>query len=359
MAKTKRVTAKDVAAYAGVSPTTVSLILNGQKGFPEETSHRVLEACRALGYERSTAYASSNVDSKVLLAVAPSYSNLYYVHLMEAMERRAKELGYCLLTFDTFWEMKQENRIMQVGNSFPFAGILFVYPSENDMLLQQTVWNKPVVYIYDKNLHTSANVLGIDNVHAGEIAAEHLIDLGHERIAFLTSTLATKQVIRIRRYQGLRDAFAKRGFDPDQSVFLCSPDTENLQLKTHVEGYDLGYLLMKRMIARHENITGVVAVNDMMALGAMDAIADAHLRVPQDYSIIGYDNVSSSKLNGVSLTTVDCFAMQTGISAVDILVRQIETGSELSLMQEDSSGVTRVEYFPRLIVRRSTGPLKK
>lgn len=361
MMKEKRVTAKDVAKHAGVSPATVSMILNGSGDgrFPEKTRLRVLDACKELGYTKSGSQKAAAMGDRVLAAITPSFSNLYYVHLVEAMERRAKELGYCLLTFDTFWEMDQENRIMQVCNSFPFAGILFVYPSENEVLLQQTVWNKPIVYVYDKNLHTSANVLGVDNVRAGEMVAEYLLGLGHERIVFLTSTLETKQVIRIRRFQGLQNAYAANGYDPGRSVLLCSPDTENLSVKTKVEGYELGYFLMKRLIERQEDVTAVVAVNDMMAFGAMDAISDTGKRVPQDYSVIGYDNVSSSSYRGVSLTSVECYSAQTGREAVDILVRKIESGSELSLPEEDPRGVTRVEYFPRIIQRKTTGPRRK
>lgn len=358
MAKEKRVTAKDVAQLAGVSPATVSMILSGrgEAKFPEKTRRRVVEACNTLGYIRTgnTRY----MDDKVLMAITPSFSNLYYVRLVEAMERRAKELGYILLSFDTFWEMEQEKRILQICNSFPFAGILFVYPSENEVLLQQTVWNKPIVYVYDKNLHTSANVLGVDNIRAGAMVAEYLLELGHRRIAFLTSTLKTRQVIRIRRFEGLRKAFAEAGQDPE-NVVLCSPDTEDLGMKTTPEGYELGYLLMKKLIERKADVTGIVAVNDMMAFGAMDAIADAGKRVPQDYSVVGYDNVGVAKYKGVGLTSVECYSAQTGREAVDILVKRIESGNTLSVMEDGPDGITRVEYFPKLVVRRSTGPRKK
>ena len=357
MQKKPRVTAKDVAKLADVSTATVSMILNGQSGkFPEKTCRRVLDACNELGYVKGSAIKTAGLDQKVLVAITPSLSNLYYVHLVEAMEKRAKELGYGMLAFDTFWEMEQEQRILHICNSFPFAGVLFVYPSENEILLQQTVWNKPIVYVYDKNLHTSANVLGVDNIRAGEMVAEYLLNLGHERIAFMTSTLETKQVIRIRRFQGLQNYYREQGYDPAESVVLCSPDTEDLGKTVPHEGYELGYLLMKQLIKRQEPVSAVVAVNDMMAFGAMDAITDSGLRVPQDYSVVGYDNVSTSKYKGVSLTSVECYSTQTGREAVDILVKKIEGGS---MIPEDSpDGITRIEYFPKLIVRKSTGPQK-
>lgn len=356
MQKKSKVTAKDVARLADVSTATVSMILNGQSGkFPEKTCRRVLDACNELGYVKGGGIKTTGLDDKVLVAITPSLSNLYYVHLVEAMEKRAKELGYGMLAFDTFWEMEQEQRILHVCNSFPFAGVLFVYPSENEILLQQTVWNKPIVYVYDKNLHTSANVLGVDNIRAGEMVAEYLLKLGHERIAFLTSTLETRQVIRIRRFEGLKRYYAGQGYDPVESVILCSPDTEDLGTRVP-EGYELGYLLMKQLINRQEPVSAVVAVNDMMAFGAMDAITDSGLKVPQDYSVVGYDNVSTAKYKGISLTSVECYSTQTGREAVDVLVKKIEGGS---VIPEDSpEGITRIEYFPKLIIRKSTGPRK-
>lgn len=357
MQKKAKVTAKDVARLAGVSTATVSMILNGQgrSRFPEKTCRRVLDACNELGYVKG-GIKTATADEKVLVAITPSLSNLYYVHLVEAMERRAKELGYGMLAFDTFWEMEQEQRILRMCNSFPIAGVLFAYPSENVILLQQTVWNKPIVYVYDKNLHTSANVLGVDNIRAGEMVAEYLLKLGHERIAFLTSTLETKQVIRIRRFRGLRNHYASQGYDPEESVRLCSPDTEDLGGRIPREGYELGYLLMKQLIERQEPVTAVVAVNDMMAFGAMDAITDSGMKVPHDYSVVGYDNVSTSKYKGISLTSVECYSTQTGREAVELLVKEIEGGS---VIPEDSpDGITRIEYFPKLILRKSTGPRK-
>ena len=94
----------------------------------------------------------------------------------------------------------------------------------------------------------------------------------------------------------------------------------------------------------------------MIAIGVMDAVIDAGKRIPQDYSICGCDNTSVSKYKGISLTSVESYARQTGREAVDILVRKIEGGSRLSELEDSPDGITRVEYFPKLIVRKSTGP---
>ena len=225
--KKGKVTAKDVAARAGVSPTTVSMILSGKNSskFPEKTIHKVIEACNELGYIRMGSTASA-YDDNVLVAIAPTYSNLYYVHMVDAMQHRAKELGYSLLTFNTFREMSQETRIIQICNQFPFAGVFFLYPLENILLMQQVEWLKPVMHIYDKGILNDADILEVDGARVGSLIAEYLIDLGHEKIAFLSSTFNTKQVTRIRRLDSLRAVYEKSGFDSSRSVLACTPETE-------------------------------------------------------------------------------------------------------------------------------------
>lgn len=129
--KMPRVTAKDVAKRAGVSEATVSMILNGKSSkFPEKTCRRVIDACNELGYVRNASIKANALEEKVLAAITPTFSNLYYVHMVEAMQRRAKELGYSLMTFNTFREIHQETGIMQICSQFPIAGVFFLYPPE-------------------------------------------------------------------------------------------------------------------------------------------------------------------------------------------------------------------------------------
>jgi LacI family transcriptional regulator len=356
----KKVTARDVAKHAGVSAATVSMILNGKNDskFPEKTCRRVIDACNELGYARTGIVRTKALDDKVLVAIAPTLSNLYYVHMVESMQQRAKELGYSLLAFNTFREIAQETHIMQICNQYPFAGMFFLYPPENNMLLQQVGWSKPVIHIYDKGVHNNADILELDGFRVGAITGEYLLKLGHERIAFMTSTFETKQVTRIRRLEGLRSVYEAHHYDPVESVLVCSPEQELPEAKVIPEGYELGYLMTKRLIERNEDVTAFVAVNDMIAIGVMDAIIDSGKQVPEDYSVCGCDNTSASKYKRISLTSVESYARQTGREAVDILVRKIEGGNRISELEDSPDGITRVEYFPKLIIRRSTGPRK-
>lgn len=356
MKKTK-VTAKDVAKYAGVSATTVSMVLSGksERRFPEKTCRRILDACSELGYVRN--HTAVNIaEEKTLAAITPTLSNMYYVHMAESMQWRARELGYSLMVFNTFREIHQETQVMQLCRQLPIAGMFFLYPPENTMLFQQIGWTKPVIHIYDKDSKSDMDVFEIDGFLIGRIIAEHLIELGHERIALISSTFETKQVTRLRRLEGLRAVYAEHGFDPEQSVIVYLPEKDLTDMKTPPEGYDLGYLLTKRLLERGENVTAFVAVNDIMAIGVMDAVIDSGKRIPEDYSVCGCDNTSVCKFRGVSLTSVESYAKQTGREAVDVLIRKIESGNSSLEVGNSPDGITRVEYFPKLIVRKSTGP---
>lgn len=353
--KPKRVTAKDVAKRAGVSQTTVSMILNGgnESKFPEETCRRVIAACKELGFVRKVTFRETD-STKVLAAIVPTFSNLSYLHTLEAMQQRAKELGYTLLAFNSFREVAQEANIIKICSQFPLAGIIVLYPFEDDTLPQLVNFEKPLMYHCDKGVYSHANVLEIDGLRMGTLIAEHLLGLGHKRIAYVTSTFNTKQTTRIRRLEGLRKVYSTNGFDAEKSVGVYSPETELLDGKGPMEGYELGFTIAQRLIQRNEDITAFVAVNDMIAVGIMDAIVSAGKQVPEDYSICGCDNTDLSQYKTISLTSVENYTRQTGRELVDILVRKINTSP--SVQQKGPDGVTRVEYFPKLMVRGSTGP---
>ena len=358
MKKTK-VTIKDVAALAGVSPATVSMVLNGSNKFPEQTCRKVIDACNQLGYVRGELLRAESTEDKVLVVVVPTLSNLYFVKAVGAMQRRAKELGYSLFVFETLRERTQEARIIQICNSFPFAGVIFCYPPENSMHMSQLEASKPVIHIYDKDVYDNENNLAIDGLRVGSTIARHLLSLGHERIVYLCLDFEMKQVMRVRRLEGLRSVYREAGYDPEKSVLVCTPQTVLPQTRSSLDGYELGYLLTKQLLERNEEFTAAVGLNDMIAIGAMDAIIDAGKRVPEDYSVCGCDNTSASHYRGISLTTVDSYPIQSGQEAIEFLVRKLEQTDFFAEMGESPEGITQIEYYPKLIVRKTTGPRRR
>lgn len=336
----------------------MSMILNGKKQFPEKTYRLVIDACNELGYMRSDAYRAEQHESRVLIAIVPTLGNHYFVHAVQAMQRKAKDLGYSVVTVETLRERKQEAHVIQLCRDFPYAGAIFFYPPENSMLLEQLEETKPVIFIYDKGILSNSNIFEFDGVRVGSVIGEHLFSLGHRKIAFLTLDFEMKQVMRVRRLEGLRSVYQTNGLDPLESVILCSPETELPQSRTTLDGYDLGYQLARALIERGADVTAFVGLNDIVAVGAMDAVIDAGKRVPEDYSVCGCDNVDLAGYRGISLTTIDSFPTQVGYEAVELLVRKINGTDFVSGQGDNPEGTMRIEYAPKLIVRRSTGSCK-
>ncbi|MEA4933678.1 MAG: LacI family DNA-binding transcriptional regulator [Lawsonibacter sp.] len=354
----KRVTAKDVAKLAGVSPSAVSMILNNYKDmkFPEETRRRVFDACNTLGYRRMHTGFSNNVmtETHLLMAICPSYDNMHYVKLISAMQERARELGYSLMAFNTSRVVNEETKILQICGELPFKGVLFLYQPENAIALQRLSWKKPIVHVYDKNNNISVDTLELNSYKLGCIVGEHLIALGHKNIAYITTSLEKKQVARIKRVEGLKDTMREHGLNPNEGLTVLTPETLGIEQKKKLTEYEVGYLIAGEIVEQNLPITAIAGMNDMIAFGIIDAVLERKKKVPQDYSVCGCDNVAVSKYNSISLTTIEHFADRKGREAVEMLVKKIEGEHIAQVENEGPVSVMRVEFSPKLIVRSST-----
>lgn len=325
--------------------------------FREATRRRVLAACHTLGYKKTDKSVVAPGEEKLLIAICPSYANMHYVRLIGAMQTRAKELGYTLLAFSTSRDMGEETRILNMCSRLPIMGILFLYSPENPVLFRQLSWKKPVVHIYDRDTALDVNIFELNSYKIGQIVGEHLLDLGHKEIAYISTALDTKQIARIHRLEGLQSAYRAHDLDPEKCIQVYTPITEGLPNPENLTEYEVGYLVSKRLAARRQSVSAIVGVNDMAAFGIMDALSEAGLCVPRDYSVCGCDNVPASAYHRISLTTVEHYGEQRGREAVDILVRKVEDENTRDT-GEGPISVTRVEYAPKLIARSSTSRKK-
>ena len=177
-----------------------------------------------------------------------------------------------------------------------------------------------------------------------------MLDLGHRHIAFISAMMNTTNVIRLRRLQGVKDTYAER---PGCTVQVFTRDyTPKEELNSIDLEQRIGYELTMDCLKRKSRISGFVAVNDFIAYGVLDAIADRGFRVPEDYSVCGFNNLSSSRISHVGLTTVEQQTEERARSAFDILYERIIGG-------DAASDIIRMEYTHRLLERRSTAPFRQ
>ena len=354
MEKKPAPTLKQIAEMTGYSQASISMILNKRPdvSFSAETVRAVTAAAEQLGYAKSPSPSSRKpLSGKRAVAVfCPNITNPYYAVLVQAIEQSALEQDFQILTLNTYRSPDIESRCLAAAQEAGVAGIIFAMLPQCPAALEKAALAIPTVLISDKGSPLKIDTVEMDNYRAGGLIARHLLELGHTRIAYVSTTLDPANSMRIRRLQGLEDTFREQcpGGEIIVRAKTVSPAEELQDL--FIE-HRVGFSLAKECLSE-ENVTAFVAVNDMVAYGVIDAIAEAGLRIPEDYSVCGFDNIFSSRLSPISLTTVDNYIFEKGHNAFGMLLGRI---GGVKGKGEAPEVITRVEYPPRLIIRGSTG----
>jgi len=306
----ERVKMADVALAAGVSVATVSKVVNGRDGISQATYDRVLTAVNELGYEASLGARSLRSHKTNVLGVLVAEFEPFSTELLKGVSEAIGETGYELLAWSgghrgasVGWERRS---LARLGGTL-IDGAILVTPTVVD-----AGTGIPVVAI---DPHTgSADVPSVDsdNLAGAVLATEHLLSLGHRRIALLGGR-PDLESSRLRE-QGFRTAMAAAGVPVDESM-VCNggyrPET--------AEGP------ARELLTRPDRPTAIFGTNDLMAIRTVEVAQELGLQVPDDLSVIGFDNVPESALVTPPLTTVQQPLHQMGAVALDLLVRMLES----------------------------------
>ena len=356
----KKVTTIDIARRAGVSQSTVSMILNEKEGvsFSPETKEKVLKAMKHLGYKKKIKPEKLKEQSlnNLILIVCPILSNIYYTMLIHAISQQADAYGYQIIVVPTMRNVAKEQSATQIFSNFPIAGIIFLYPISNMEELQNLPNHIPMVSIGEKVANHRFDAIDLNSSKPSYLIGEHLISLGHRKIGYISTPLEQKELARVQRLAGLRSCFWKQHMEPDDHVFVMSPTEEEFSTYPidRLE-YETGYQMALKLLAKEPDITAFVGVNDMIAVGIMDALYAKKFKIPQDFSVCGFDNTPLSSYRKISLTTVDHSVEQKGKEAIEIIHRKNTSHRGV----KHKNFIMRLEYEPELIKRSSTGPVRK
>lgn len=345
----KKVTLKDIADKVGISMASVSMILASKtlNRFSDETINAVYAVSRELGYECKHA----KEDRKVVIIVCPSVINPYFASIIQGMEQEAKVRGLGTMLFTTYWDIEKEKRICEFAKEPSVGGVIFAMIPQQPELVRELNKTVPVVAVGDKQNETGLDTVDVNNFNAGTLVAKHLLSLGHRKIAYLSTSLNSEHSARVRRYEGLKAAIKQFGLPARLNLFTAEVSSLT-ELNTVDIEHQTGYALAKRCMKEAPDVTAMVAINDMVAYGVIDAIRDSGFVIPADYSVCGFDNIYPSSFSGVALTSVEHYIVQGGKSAVRLLCEKMERQQPRTLEQ---GAVTRVEYQNRLVIRSSTG----
>lgn len=356
MAK-KKATSSDVAERAGVSQATVSMILNKKYNvsFSRETIERVEQAARELGYVlpgRKSRKESRR--EKLIVVFCPTLTSPYYVLLLQGIESVANRQGYGVFICNTQRDACLEEKYLRMMTAMRPQGIIYACNPNPDFRQQVEELAKeiPLVIISNKEKTTTVDAINQDNTVVGKMMARHLLELGHRNVAFITPPLTKRQWQRTMRIEGFVREYEKEGLK-DNVIIKAADESIDRQSPRMDSEYDMGYRLTMELLKEGAKFTAIAGQNDMMAIGALDALKEARLHVPRDVSVIGCDNIFYSGIRKISLTTIDHFVALKGRDACDIIIRKID---ETDLLTDSSpASLYNIEYTPKLISRRTTG----
>lgn len=308
----KRMTQRDVARHAGVSQATVSMVLgNATASLPAETVERVERAADALGYTANhIARALKTSRTMTLACIVPDITNPFYPSLIRGIQSETDAVGYDLITVSTDGLPERERHFVQWGRQGRCDGIVGVFWTLTIRdLAPLAEAGVPVVRIESSCKRGGAlpiDDLFVDGRAAAHAMTRHLIARGHRRIGMIAGR-GGPQAVRI---EGYRAALAESGLDP--LVGLDDAFNE-----------DGGLRAARAMLAGADRPTAIFAANDLMAIGALGAAAEAGLAVPGNLAVAGFDDIPAARLVTPPLTTVRQFEHAVGARAAALLLERI------------------------------------
>jgi len=328
---------KEVAREAGVSTATVSHVINNTRFVSEEVRTRVLKAiekCRY--YPNAAARSLASGKSKIIGLVISDISNPFFPELVKAIEAAAFEKGYDVMLANTNYNTERTSHYVRRFIERKVAGVAIMTSEMDKELMEELAQREvPAVFLDVGSAGAHMSNLRVGYEEGVEQAIQHLAKLGHERIAFISGPAELRSSRRrAEAYRGIMERLF-----PDQPELI-------LRGNFRVSGG-------RSAAAELVNLTGdqrptaVMAANDLMAIGAISEFEAAGLRVPEDISVIGFDDIAFAAVTRPPLTTVHLPLKQLGSRAVEMLLN--------SLADMRKTGM-EVRIPATLVVRKSTGP---
>jgi LacI family transcriptional regulator len=348
----RKITIKDVARAAGVSAQTVSRVINKRPDVAPNTRRRVLEIINELGYRPNMLARSLSQQRSYSLGVVTA--GLKYVgpsRTINGITAQAEALGYMLVLKELrHFDFNDIDSVLDDLLSRQVDGILWAVAEVGDnregLAHRLPALKTPVLFLTMEQ-RPGWPVVKIDNLAGGRIATEHLLKLGHERIGHITGPLTWWEA-RMRR-QGWADAMGNAGQEASDDHWV-EGDWSSASGKAGVE----------QLLRKFPEMTGLFVGNDQMALGVLYYAHKNGIRIPEDLSIVGFDDVSESSFYWPALTTVHHDHYTLGTTAVQELVTMIDRRRRAELLWESAPAEDDqpllISIEPTLTIRASTAP---
>jgi DNA-binding LacI/PurR family transcriptional regulator len=321
--------------YLDLSPATISLVLNnapGVRSIPEETRERVIAAAKKFDYRPSFFARSLRRRQSFSIGVlVPELSDSYSTQVMSGMEEVLIEEGYFYLT-------ASHRRKADLIEEYP--GLLMERSVEGFIAIDTALQHSlplPVVSVAGHNPLPGVTRILLDHRRAAELSLRHLYQLGHRQIAFMRGQPFSSD--SEDRWRSLMAVARELGLAVQPELVV--------QLDQNISAPELGYPAAQKLLAQKKPFTAVVSYNDLAAIGAIRVFRDFGLRIPEDVSVIGFDDIPGAEYHSPPLTTIRQPLSRMGNTAARLLLERIRGGSLSS---------DEVPIVPELVVRESTMP---
>ncbi len=332
------VTQEDVARRAGVARKTVSNVITGYAHVRPAVRQRVLDAIAELGYQPNRAAQNLRTGRSGAIGLAvPELDISYFAELTRHVVEAAERHGLTVVIVQTLGSAERERSLLNAFSQRAIDGLIYSPIACSAEEITERPGRFPIVLLGEQITFPGLDHVGIDNVAAARTATDHLVSLGRTRIAFIGAGAATDSQMADQRLQGYREALAAAGLPLEPALIET------------VAGYHRpdGARAMSRLLTpdASRRPDAVFCANDLLAFGAMRAIADAGLRIPEDIAVVGFDGVEETAYSRPSLTSIapdKKLIAETAVSHLIALINggEIEEGDTLtdfSLQVRESS----------------------
>ena len=324
----------DVAKLANVSTATVSRVIQNPEAVKEKTRIKVLQAIEELNYQPNIlARYFRRTETKTILVVVPSIVNNVFPQMIAGIDLVAGQHGYKVLLGNTYQDPEKAYSYIEELKQKQVDGMILLTTRLDKDVITDIAERYPVVLTSDFIEGLNVPTVAIDNISSSREAVEHLLQLGHSRIGMITGPL--NSLLCRDRLKGYR-----------QALLANEVAIEGVLIQEGDHTYESGYNQMNKFLALEETPTAIFAANDSMAMGAIKAVKDQNMKVPEDVAVVGFDNIQFSKIFEPALTTIAQPLLEMGKRSMELLLKQIK-GEPLTKKQ--------LVLDTKLIIRDSCG----
>ncbi|MFZ5968157.1 MAG: LacI family DNA-binding transcriptional regulator [Bacillota bacterium] len=332
------VTIKDVAKKAGVSISTVSRVINNSKPVSNEIRQKVLEVIDDTGYTPNPVARSLVMKKSQLIGViVPDISNFFIGEILNGIEEIGKMYNYDILLCNTNGELDQEIRYLKLLKTKQVEGIIFMTWNLHEKISKFISESQLPIVLINRNIgNLDVPSVSIDNFQAAYEMTKYLLDIGHRSIALIRNT-KDQDAFGVEQCKGYKKALEEYGIEPNEKLIQYG----------HYK-LDHAYDIVKAFIEQKILPTAIFATSDMMAIGAVNCLLDHGYRVPEDVSVVGFNDVKFASIFRPNLTTIKQPIYDIGAVAIRLIIKKTNN---------EDTGENIITLPHELVVRQSSAPI--